>query len=123
MNKTIGYFGVMIGTMMVLQWIFFLATGQVPEVQTAPYSIAFHLAAEFITAIALIVTGIAVLCRTKWGKIGLLSAVGSLIYSVIASPGYFAQSGQWEMVTMFMVILALSLVVAYFTGRDLVKSI
>jgi hypothetical protein len=33
-----------------------------------------------------------------------------LTYSVIASPGYFAQQGQWLMVGMFALLLILTLV-------------
>jgi hypothetical protein len=33
-----------------------------------------------------------------------------LLYSVIVSPGYFAQLGQWTMVAMFVVLLILALV-------------
>ncbi len=47
-----------IGALMLMQWLFFLATGNVPELETAPVSISFHLAIEFMTALALIVTGL-----------------------------------------------------------------
>jgi hypothetical protein len=33
-----------------------------------------------------------------------------LVYSVIASPGYFAQQGQWALVAMFAVLLILSVI-------------
>jgi hypothetical protein len=35
---------------------------------------------------------------------------GMLIYSVIVSPGYFAQQGQWALVAMFAVLLVLAIV-------------
>ena len=123
MNRTVGIFGILIGTMMIVQWSYFLATGQVPEIRSEPLRLAFHLVGEFLTAFGLLVSGMAVLKRIKWGKLVLLVSNGLLIYSVIVSPGYFAQTGQWEMVTMFMVILALTIVVTYFVARELIKSI
>jgi NADH:ubiquinone oxidoreductase subunit 2 (subunit N) len=31
-----------------------------------------------------------------------------LVYSVIASPGYFAQQGQWLLVLMFLALLTMT---------------
>ena len=59
-----------------LQWSFFITTGGVPELQSEPWRIALHLAAEATAALMLIV-----------------------------SPGYFAQLGQWALVAMFAVLL------------------
>ncbi len=44
---------------MIGQWGFFLATGQVPELQTEPMRIIAHLIGEFLTAILLIIGGAA----------------------------------------------------------------
>ena len=83
------------------QWGFFLATDQVPELQTAPFQIYFHLAAEFITAAGLITGGIGLLTRASWAPGIHLAAAGMLLYSVIASPGVFAQQRQWALVGLF----------------------
>lgn len=98
-----------IGLLMFAQWAFFLAAGKVPEVVTAPVALAFHLAAEAATATALIVGGIGALRRASWAEQLLLVANGLLIYTVIVSPGYFAQLGQWPLVAVFTVLLVLSL--------------
>jgi hypothetical protein len=45
----------------------FLFTGSVPELQTEPVRIAFHLAAAFTTAALLVVGGLGVLILRKWG--------------------------------------------------------
>lgn len=107
--KLPGIYGIFVGLMMLAQWVFFLATGQVPELQTEPWRIAFHLVAEFITAIGLIVSGGMLMKRVAWGARSYLFFSGMLAYTVIASPGYFAQQGQWPLVVMFVVLLALSL--------------
>ena len=116
-------FGMLCGIGMFAQWALFIVTGQVPELQTEPYRIAFHLAAEGITALGLIVSSIFLLKQTHTGKILYAVACGMLLYSVIVSPGYFAQLGQWGFVIMFAVLLilaVLSLVVLFYTkGKNL----
>ena len=101
-------YGIFVGTMMFAQWAFFLASGQVPELQTEPWSIAMHLAAEFITAAGLILSGWGLLIHKSWGAKAYLVFAGMLVYSVIVSPGYFAQQGQWALVAMFAILLALA---------------
>jgi hypothetical protein len=106
--KLAGYYGIFIGVMMAAQWVFFIAARLVPELQTEPIRIAFHLAAEFITALGLVVSGIGLLRRVPWAKNAYLLFTGMLAYSAIVSPGYFAQQGQWIFVLMFAILLALA---------------
>jgi hypothetical protein len=103
-------FALIVGVGMIGQWILFLASGQVPELKTEPLRIRFHLAAEFATAVALLAGGIALLTDLAWGRWFYLLAVGMLLYTVIVSPGYFAQKGQWAFVGMFAVLFLLALV-------------
>jgi hypothetical protein len=98
-----------IGVLMFAQWSFFLVSGQVPEIRTAPIALAFHLAAEAATALALIVAGILLLRGHRYGIAVGLVANGMLIYTVIVSPGYFAQLGQWPLVGLFATLLSLAL--------------
>ena len=103
-------FALVVGVGMVGQWALFLATGQVPELETEPLRIRFHLAAEFATAIALFIGGIAQLTGQSWAQWFYPLAMGMLLYTVIVSPGYFAEKGQWAFVAMFAVVLLLALV-------------
>lgn len=103
--KFSSWYGIVVGTLIILQWIFFLATGAVPQIQTAPWEIGFHMSAELLLALALLVGGLATLRSKGWGVKTLLVALGMAIYSEINSPGYFAQLGQWAMVAMFAVLL------------------
>jgi hypothetical protein len=103
------WFGIFVGLLILAQWGFFLATGQVPELQSEPYRILFHLAAEFATAAGLVIAGIALLRKSSWAPPVFLVTAGMLLYSVIASPGYFAQQGQWALAGMFAILLVLAL--------------
>lgn len=103
-------YALIVGTLMIGQWAFFLATGQVPELETEPLRIRFHLAAEFATAIALVIGGLGLLTAQNWSYWVYMVAMGMLLYTMIVSPGYFAQKGQWPFVGMFAVLLVLALI-------------
>jgi len=72
--------------------------------------IRFHLVAEFATAIGLFVGSTGLLTNRPWGRSAYLLAMGMLLYTVIVSPGYFAQKSQWAFVSMFLVVFLLALV-------------
>ena len=99
--KFAGIFALVVGLFMVGQWTASLITGNVPELATAPLTIGFHLAAEILTALALILAGLAILKKLRWGRTLFLVAGGMTLYSIINSPGYFAQRGQWPVVALF----------------------
>jgi hypothetical protein len=103
--KFASWYGIGVGAIIILQWIFFLATGSVPELQTAPWEIGHHISAELLLALALLAGGIGTVKSKRWGHLVLLVALGMAIYSEINSPGYFAQRNQWALVIMFAVLL------------------
>jgi peptidoglycan/LPS O-acetylase OafA/YrhL len=119
--KFAGWYGIVVGLLMLGMWSFFLAAGQVPELQSEPFRIAFHLAAEFTTAITLIIAGVGLLGKSRRAKSIYFVAAGLLLYSLIVSPGYYAQQGQWAFVGMFACLAVLTLVcvvIVFRSGRD-----
>jgi len=108
--KFAGWYSTIVGVLNLGMWAIFLATGQVPELQTAPLEISFHLTAELGMALVLIVGGVAILTNRSWGKFIFLIALGMLLYSVVNSSGYFAQLSQWQFVGIFAVLLVFALV-------------
>ena len=105
-----GIYASLVGLAMIGQWSFSLATNRVPELKTEPVRIRFHLAAEFITAVALLVGGSGLLTNSTWGEQVYLVSMGMLLYTVIVSPGYFARKREWPLVGTFAVLLILALV-------------
>jgi hypothetical protein len=99
------WYGIGVGTLIILQWNFFFATDSIPQLDTAPWEIGFHLFAEFFLALTLLIGGVAALKSIRWGRGLLLVALGMAAYSEINSPGYFAQLGQWPLVIMFAALL------------------
>ena len=115
-------YGIVVGLMMFLQWIAFIALGEVDELETEPTRISFHLAAEFLTGAVLIVSGYALLKGRSWGFPVYLVAMGMLSYTIVVSPGYFAQDGDTMFVGMFAVLWLLTvafLVTAIIKEREL----
>jgi hypothetical protein len=103
-------FALIVGIGMIGMWGVFYFTNQIPELESEPIRIKFHLAGEFITALLLIIAGIALLTRQGWATATYLVAMGMLLYTLIVSPGYFAQLGQWIFVVMFGVIIILGII-------------
>jgi hypothetical protein len=107
----VGWTLLIVGQLMGGQWLFFLASGSVGELQTAPRAIAFHLMAEASTAALLVVAGVRLARRGRGERLGLL-ATGALLYTVINSAGYFAERDAWAMVAMFGVLLVVTVTCA-----------
>lgn len=102
-------FAIVVGVGMVGMWSVSYFSNQIPELETEPLRIKFHLVGEFVTAISLLIAGIGMILNQDWARSVYLVAAGMLIYTVIVSPGYFAQRGQWAYIGMFAILLLLAL--------------
>ena len=102
-------FAIFIGLSMILMWIMFYLTGSIPEIETRPLELALHLLAEFITAVLLIFAGLGLIKSISWGYSAYLLATGMLLYTLIMSPGYFLQTGDFFYLPMFAVFILLTL--------------
>lgn len=108
--KTVRISSLIIGILMIGQWVFFIASGNVPELKTTPISIIFHIVIELITALLLIFSAIALHKPEKWKIYLAVYSQGMLGYTVVNSSGYFAQSGEWIFIVMFALLLAVSII-------------
>ncbi len=105
-----GLYGILVGIVILAQWTFFLGTAQVPELESAPFEFISQLAAEFMTSMVIIASGIGVLQDKQWARRAYLLASGMVIYSVVDSAGYFIQLGKWPLAIMFVVLLVLTVI-------------
>jgi hypothetical protein len=109
-------FAMSVGALMIAQWAVTLVRSPVAGPDQDPISgrgtteMAFHWVAEGATAAALITAGFGLLLGWNGAPKLYLVSIGALIYTVINSPGFFAQRKQWAMVTLFAVLLTLSAV-------------
>jgi len=103
-------FAIVVGAGMIGQWTVSFAARQIPELRSEPVRIWFHIAGEMVTAAALVISGIGLLAGVRWASELYLIAAGMLLYTVIVSPGYFAQKGRWIWVGIFGVLFALAVI-------------
>ena len=103
------WFAILVGTGMIGQWFLSYKSKQIPELQTEPIRIWFHIAGEMATALTLLISGVGLFAQSAWAPYLFLVSVGMLFYTAIVSPGYFAQRGQWIWVLIFGGIIALGL--------------
>jgi len=113
--KFASIFSILVGVGMIGQWTASYLTKQIPELKTEPIRIAFHIVAETLTALALIVSGITMWMGIPWSQNLYLVGLGMLFYTAIVSPGYFAQQGKWAWLGMFSAIIILGLVSIWLT--------
>jgi len=98
-----------VGTGMIGQWILSYVKEQIPELQSEPIRIWFHIAGEMVTAVSLISSGFGLLAGSSWAPQLYLIAIGMLFYTSIVSPGYFAHKGQWIWVVIFGILILISI--------------
>jgi peptidoglycan/LPS O-acetylase OafA/YrhL len=110
LKKLASIYTIIIGIAMICMWVAFLITNQVPEINTAPLEITYHLLAEFLTAILLLIGGFGMFTKKAWGFHAYLISLGMLLYTVIVSAGYYANLGEMIMVAMFTVFQVLTII-------------
>jgi len=103
-------FALIIGLGMIVQWILSFSAEGIPELETEPIRIWFHIVGEIITALVLILSGAGLLAGWPWAAPLFLVASGMLIYTAIVSPGYFAQQGKSIWVLFFSIVLLLTVI-------------
>ena len=103
--KISGIFQLVCGGGIIAIWIISLLQGSIPELKTEPVRIAMHLMAEAATGASLFASGLYIyLRREKCISLFYLSS-GALLYTLIISPGYFTQKGQWGIAALFLILL------------------
>lgn len=103
---------IIIGIAMLSMWIFLLGKREVPELTTKPTQIYFHLVAELLTSIALIIGGIGLIMNQSWGVAIFFISIGMAIYSTINAAGFYGQLKDWPMFIVLIVFTIISLIFA-----------
>ncbi len=119
-HRMAAWFQIAVGVAIVGWWAVAAATNGIVELNEGRTDIVFHIAAELVMAGLLIVAGVALRRRGRTRATTMTSglALGTLLYSTVNSPGYFAERGEWWAVGMFAVIGAASVL----TALSLMKS-
>jgi len=96
---------------MFCMWIFLLGKKEVPELTTKPTQIFFHLIAELLTSIMLIIGGIGLIMDQSWGVALFFISIGMAIYSTINAAGFYGQLKDWPMFIILLVFTLVSLLI------------
>ncbi len=121
MKKFTAIYSIILGVGIIGLWAMLISTGNVPEFETEPAAIAFHLTAEFSMGVLSLLSGIMLIAKKKYSSLLYLVSSGLVIYAVINSAGYYANLNQWGMVVMFMVVLVISALTAIYICKDTAK--
>jgi hypothetical protein len=109
-RKIASTYSIIIGIAMIGMWLSLITTNQVPEINTEPIRITYHLIGEFLTAILLLIGGFGLFTNRGWGFHVFLISMGMLLYTVIVSAGYYGQIGDMIMVGMFTIFQVLTVI-------------
>lgn len=106
-NHVVAWFQIVVGMCVFGWWITAALTDGIVELSEGRIDIIFHIAAELLMAGLLVAAGLSILRRGRTPQTTMLSglALGSLLYSSVNSPGYFAQQGAWPAVALFAMLV------------------
>lgn len=111
MKKIAGIYSLIVGCSIILVWIFMLLSDNVPELSINPASIYFHIAAEVVMAVLLLISGFGLLYRLKWSVNLFILSSGFLIYSLINVSGYYINKENLAVIIIFAISIVLTLVI------------
>jgi len=94
-------YAIFIGITIFGMWSVLAFTNQIPELKTGSVEIIYHLIAEFLTAILLIIAGIGLVKQKNWSFHLFFVSLGMLFYTTIVSAGYYVDAGELIMLSMF----------------------
>ena len=94
---------IVIGAGIAGLWVMLLVSRSVPEVEEGSTEIWFHIAAEMLTAAALVVAGVVTIAEpeARWAGLVSAAAFSALVYTLVQSPGYYVERRDRAMVAMF----------------------
>lgn len=107
-------FGIIVGIVLVLIWIYRIATGGVPDLYDSLLQTKLHVAIQFLTALALIVSGWALWAGRPWAFKAFILANGMLLIAVINAISWYGDRGEMGFVYFFV---ALAVAAVFFVMR------
>jgi len=99
-----GRFSIAVGVALIAIWAWLLVTGDVPDLDTDPLAMWFHIGGEVVTALALIAAGWGLLSGATWARRLHILASGMLLVVVIHAVAWYGGRGDVWMVVAFLVL-------------------
>jgi hypothetical protein len=91
---------------MIALWATLVTRRLVPEFEQGRRDIVFHIVAEVGTAALLVAGAAATIVEDGaiWARLLSAFAFGALVYTLVNSPGYYADRGNRSMLALFAVL-------------------
>lgn len=102
--RAAGRFSIVVGIAIILVWAWLLINDDVPQIETSPLGMWLHIAAEIVTAIALIVAGWGLITDASWSRKLHLLASGMLLLVMIHAFAWYGERGDVGMVIAFLLL-------------------
>lgn len=104
-KKMTAMYQILIGTGMIGIWVLLFSTGNIPELQNELMRIVMHITAEVLTGVLLLISGLWILIKKHTHRVFYYLSSGALLYTLIASPGYYAGKDEWAVFFAFIGLL------------------
>ena len=118
LKKLAAVYAILVGLSMFAIWGLFFITGSVPLLDVRPLEITFHVIAEVVTGLTLVVAGLGLLGNRGWALNVYFLGLGLLVSALVNSPGMYVETGNMLMVAVFPVSFIFSVI---FIALPLVK--
>lgn len=107
-------FGVVVGIVLILIWVYRIATGGVPELWDSMLQTKLHVAIQILTGLVLIGSGVALWTGRTWAFKAFILANGMLLIAVINAVSWYGDRGEMGFVYFFV---ALAVAAVFFVMR------
>jgi hypothetical protein len=101
-------FSIICGALLLALWTTLFATGQVTDIAERPVAYAFHLTAEALTALLLILSGVAVLRQAAYARRLFYFAGGMLFIAAMGMLVFYVQDGYPPFIVLGALVVGLT---------------
>lgn len=111
-TKLFAVYAIISGFAMFVMWVIFYLTGfTADKMSHAPVAFWALMAAESITAVALVAGGFGIIRRKTWGRTLTFISMGMLLSALIYGGGEFAQQGNTYLTGFFILLFCATSIV------------
>ena len=97
-------FGIVAGVAIILIWLYRIASGSIPELYDTLLQTKLHVVVQFLTGLALILSGWALWVGRTWAFKSFILANGMLVIAVINAVSWYGDRGEMGFVLFFVAV-------------------
>jgi hypothetical protein len=108
--RSAAVFAIGAGIVIVLIWLYLLASGNTPEFQSQPLTTWIRLIVAVVTAVLLVVSGWALIAGRHWARKLYLIGAGMLLISAVNDIGHYIERGDTMLPILYFLLAAFCVV-------------